>query len=93
MKNQCYVYIIYSQQINKYYTGLTFDIKRRMSEHARGQNRSTRTATDWKTIYCVDAKNPKDARALEKKIKARGAHRYIHDLNRTPLDLTGVIAL
>ncbi|MCC7004552.1 GIY-YIG nuclease family protein [Candidatus Nomurabacteria bacterium] len=52
-----YNYILQSQKNGEIYSGLTKDLKRRLTEHNRGLNLSTSRYKPWKIIYyeaCVD---------------------------------------
>ena len=46
-----YVYILYSQNLKKYYTGSTNDIKKRIFAHNAGKVRSTKSGKPWKLVY------------------------------------------
>jgi putative endonuclease len=62
----------------KYYTGLTDNLQRRLNEHKTGKSISTRNNLPVKLIYYVQMNSRKEARWLEKKIKNRGAKKYLH---------------
>lgn len=75
-QRQCYVYVL-SLSNNTYYTGMTIDIARRLKEHNEGKSKSTRNYLPFKLLYYVQMHSQKEARWLEKKIKNRGAARYL----------------
>ncbi len=64
-----YVYIIYSDFLQKHYVGSSEDLVRRLEAHNKGLSRYTSKASDWRLIYeiCLPAKL--EALVLEKKIK------------------------
>jgi len=64
-----YVYVLKSG--DKFYVGYTSDLKRRVSEHNSGINRSTR-GRKWRLIYYEAYLSEKDARDRERKLKQRG---------------------
>ena len=72
----CFVYILLLSN-RKYYTGMTVDLKRRLTEHKNGQSKSTQRYLPFKLMYYVFMQSSKEARWLEKKIKNRGAERYL----------------
>ena len=39
-----YLYILYSEKLNKFYVGSTTDIERRITEHNRGKKNSPKPA-------------------------------------------------
>jgi len=74
--NRIFVYILLLSN-NTYYTGMTNNLKRRMEEHNTGKSISTRNYLPAKLIYYTTLTDRKQARWLEKKIKNRGAARYL----------------
>lgn len=72
-----YVYVI---QLNngKYYTGLTGNLKRRLSEHASGRSKSTKYYLPFNLIWYTELPTRQHARIIEVKIKKRGASRYLN---------------
>ncbi|MCK4993985.1 MAG: GIY-YIG nuclease family protein [Candidatus Omnitrophica bacterium] len=70
MKNG-FVYILQSQKSKKYYIGSTDNLPRRLEEHNLGfggvySNRNT----PWELVRYKEVASIKDARDLEKKVKA-----------------------
>ncbi len=47
----CYLYILYSEKLNKYYVGSTTEIHRRVIVHNRGKEKFTLTGMPWLLIY------------------------------------------
>ena len=71
------VYLLYSPSLDKYYIGKTDDIKRRFTEHERGQNKSTRKGVPWKLIGFVKCDNNSEATRLEIRLKKSKNTKYI----------------
>jgi putative endonuclease len=71
------VYILHSASLDRYYTGFTGRHEVRLREHQRGLNVSTQIANDWVEVWCRELESTSEARAMEKKIKARGAKRFL----------------
>jgi putative endonuclease len=65
-----YVYILYSETLEKKYIGMTDDLKRRVEEHNRGKSIFTRTGDKWKLIYYEAFLNKTDARREELFLKS-----------------------
>ena len=70
-------YILFSQKINKYYTGQTIHLLRRLEEHNRGKTPYMAGGIPWILVFSKEFKSRKEAVNLEKQIKKRGADRYL----------------
>ena len=46
-----YLYILQSQNFNRFYIGVTQDIQNRLKRHNKGSTRSTKPYRPWKIIY------------------------------------------
>jgi putative endonuclease len=67
-----YVYVLQSYSTGKFYTGITSDIERRLTEH-NGTNSgtlSTKNLHDYKPIFVEIVDNMVGARKLEKYLKS-----------------------
>ena len=73
------VYILYSCKRSRYYVGQTTDIVERLTRHNTGRVSSTKGGAPWELILQIPVTNRSEAIALERKIKKRGAKRYIED--------------
>lgn len=65
-----YVYAIKSTVRNYIYVGLTNNINRRLEEHNKGQNRSTKAYIPFVLIYSEECNTREDAREREKYLKS-----------------------
>ncbi|MGI6311035.1 MAG: GIY-YIG nuclease family protein [Bacteroidales bacterium] len=74
-----WVYIIYSSTIDKFYTGQTDDMERRLEEHNRGKTSFSARGMPWTLLYSKECSSRSEAVKLEKFIKKRGAERYLND--------------
>ena len=74
-----WVYIIYSKTADRYYTGLTSDLKRRLKEHNKGRSGKTRKGIPWELMWKKQVGDRNEAAKLEKTIKKRGAGRFLKD--------------
>jgi len=75
-----FVYILYSERRNRFYTGQTQDVTHRLYRHNAGLEKSTKTGRPWKLVWSTAVENRSQAAILEKKIKSRGAQRFLGDL-------------
>ncbi len=75
-----YVYILLSKKDNKYYTGITNDIERRLRQHDIGYSstRSTKNRGPFRLVFAQECVDRKEARYLEKFLKS-GLGRELRD--------------
>ena len=73
------VYILYSQKRSRYYVGQTNDIIKRLKRHNQSIVPSTKNDAPWEIVLQLETVSRSDAMILEKKIKKRGAKRFIDD--------------
>ncbi len=77
---QAFVYILFSQPLNKYYVGSTPDLDRRLIEHNRGKEKFTKTGLPWLLVYKEIFEQLKQARQREFYIKKMKSRTYIEKL-------------
>lgn len=65
-----YVYILKSLKNCKYYIGQTKDIEKRIEEHNKSLNRSTKNGKLWKLIYIERFSTRKESYKVEQKLKS-----------------------
>lgn len=75
-----FVYILFSSTIRHYYVGMSSNIERRVAEHRSSKGHWTGQADDWIEVWRTAVPTREDARHLERKIKARGAKRFLEDM-------------
>jgi putative endonuclease len=75
----CYVYVVFSVALNKYYVGVSDNVSRRLNEHNSGKGKFTSAGTPWILIKEFLCRDRKEALSLENKIKKRGIERYLKD--------------
>lgn len=62
-----------------WYTGSTSDLKKRLQEHNKGYNFSTKNRRPWKLIYYEASLNENDAKARERYLKSGMGKRYLRN--------------
>jgi putative endonuclease len=77
------VYILQSEKTKRYYIGSTEDLTNRLNEHNFGETKSIRGGITWKLVHIEKYKTRSEAVKKEKQIKARGAKRYLDDINKS----------
>lgn len=65
-----YVYTLFSLKDKKFYTGYTTDLKNRLTEHAHGEVKSTKSRRPLKLIHYEYFINQHDAEAREVFLKS-----------------------
>ena len=72
-----YVYVLESKNYSESYIGYTVDFKKRLLEHNRGLNFSTRPYRPWQPIHYEAYLNEKDARRREEYLKTSQGSRLL----------------
>jgi len=65
-----YVYVLRSQKDDKLYIGYSDDLRRRLDEHNKGLNRSTKSRVPLNLIYYEAYASQADAKVREKRLKS-----------------------
>jgi putative endonuclease len=73
------VYILKSPSSGRHYIGITNNLEHRLHQHLAGGTHATAGAKDWRVVWSKPVDDHMAARELEKKIKARGAGRFLED--------------
>ena len=80
-----YVYVLHSPSSNRFYVGLTNDLKRRLAEHNKGLSFSTKPYAPWECIYYEAHLNEVDARRREKYLKTTAGKQALNKMLRSKL--------
>lgn len=64
-----FVYILYSEEHNRYYIGQTSDVTTRVKRHNSGLEKSTSPYKPWKLICSLEKKSRSEGMILERKLK------------------------
>jgi putative endonuclease len=75
-----YMYILYSENLDKYNVGAFIDMDRRLYEHNIGHSKFTSLGVPWKLIYTETFETLPAAMKREMEIKRKKSHRYIEGL-------------
>ena len=83
-----YCYIIFSQKLNRFYTGISqSDPQVRLEKHnlhLYGEHRFTAEADDWELFLTIPVEDVAHARRLELLIKGMKSSKYIQNLKKYP---------
>jgi putative endonuclease len=64
-----FVYILYSEKLNKYYKGYTNNIEERLIRHNKGYEMFTSRGVPWKLKLVLEKPTKREAILLENKLK------------------------
>ena len=70
VSSRYYIYILYSFKDFHLYIGFTTDLKKRLTQHAKGQSTATKFHTPYKLIHYEYFINKADAKAREEFLKS-----------------------
>lgn len=84
-----YVYVLRDTQSGMFYTGLASDLRKRLIEHLDGKSIYTKSRGPYELIYYETCMNHKHAVAREKYLKTGMGKRYLKNIIKRFLALTG----
>jgi putative endonuclease len=78
-----FVYIIYSQKINKFYIGESTNIAEKISWHNNHlfKDSFTKQSNDWELKLSIKVSNRSEARVIESYIKSMKSSKFINKLS------------
>ncbi|WP_394706659.1 GIY-YIG nuclease family protein [uncultured Draconibacterium sp.] len=81
-----YVYILFSEKLNRYYTGESADPTNRLRQHNTGyfKSSSTKVTDDWNIFLTIECKSRAQALKLEKFIKKMRNRNFYERLKNEP---------
>ncbi|HMB41201.1 MAG TPA: GIY-YIG nuclease family protein, partial [Balneolaceae bacterium] len=72
-----YLYILYSEKIDQYYTGETGDVGQRVKKHNRGHSVATKKGVPWELKKVIEFETKTEAIKAEKWLKKMKSRRVI----------------
>jgi putative endonuclease len=75
-----FMYILFSEKVNKYYIGACIDLERRLHEHNIGHSKFTSTGIPWQLKYKEEFATVQEAKRRELAIKKMKSRKYIENL-------------
>lgn len=72
-----YIYVLESVKYKHLYVGYTIDLNKRLKEHNRGLNFSTKPYRPWYIVFFEGYRNQKDARRREGYLKTSQGSRLL----------------
>lgn len=84
-----YVYYLYSRSHQQFYVGVTSDLRKRLGEHNRGLNFSTKPYVPWELIYYEAHLDQDDALRRESYLKTTQGRQALRRMLRNQLKKLG----
>ncbi len=79
------VYILFSENLNKFYIGFTTNLEERLQFHQTAETRKfTYNATDWIVFLTIECDSKSPGLGIEKHVKAMKSSTYIRNLKPYP---------
>jgi len=75
-----YVYVLFSKNYKRNYTGMSINVEKRLHQHNLKQNIATKAYTPWQIIYTEGFKTRVEARKKEKYLKSGIGGEFIKSL-------------
>ncbi len=76
-----FVYILYSEKIDRYYIGYTSDVQKRLLFHNSDKNKIwSKRGRPWKLMITIPYEDKSSALKAEKQIKRMKSKKYIEDV-------------
>ena len=81
-----YVYVLYSEKLDRFYTGQTHDIDSRLEKHNTKyyENKWTSKGIPWSIFLIIECQSKKQSLSIEKHIKRMKSSKYIRNLKKYP---------
>jgi len=78
-----YIYILYSQSTDRYYTGYCENLNSRLEKHNHHSTPSTKSGIPWKLVYTEEYRTKNEAILRERQIKSMKSRKYIKNIINT----------
>jgi putative endonuclease len=75
-----FIYILYSEKLDRYYTGSSEDVSKRLERHNSARVSATRNGIPWILKYTETFNTRQDALKRELYIKKMKSRKYIEEL-------------
>ena len=83
-----YTYVLMSKKTDRWYTGVTCDLRKRFNDHQQGKSQWTKGRGPWTLLYYEACLNEGDARSREIYLKSGMGKRYLKNRLKRSLSLT-----
>jgi putative endonuclease len=87
-----YLYILYSRQLDQYYSGHCYDADQRLEKHNSGKSRATHRGVPWELKRVIEFPTKRKAIQVENWIKRMKSRKVIEKIISGEIDLKQVIS-
>ena len=88
-----HVYILHSEKKHRYYTGFSDVPERTLDQHNAGKTPSTKYGIPWNRVWLSIPMSKTEAIRLERKIKKRGAQRFLEDFEKKLIEFCHFVSV
>ena len=71
-----YVYVLYSNDFERYYVGMSDNVEKRLKEHNKGLSKSTKPSVPWRLVHSEQFETRMETRTREKYLKSAAGRRW-----------------
>ena len=75
-----FVYVLFSEELNKRYIASTRDVKNRLKEHNTGKSKFTKAGIPWKMIYQESFQTNQESRRRELFLKSGVGRKFLDQI-------------
>ena len=86
-----YLYILYSEKIDQYYSGQSKDVKTRFEKHNKGHSAATKKGVPWDLAKTIEFETKKAAIQAENWLKRMKSRKVIEQVINGEIDLKKII--
>ena len=72
-----FVYVLYNEEVERFYIGSTRDMAKRIKDHWAGRVRSTKAYRPWKIVHTEEYESYSDARKRENFLKSGVGRKWL----------------
>ena len=87
-----YLYILYSEKLDRYYSGQTKNVDKRLVKHNKGHSAATKSGFPWQLKKVVEFESKTDAIKAENWLKRMKNRKVIEQVINGEIDLREIIA-
>ncbi|MDN3641892.1 GIY-YIG nuclease family protein [Lutimonas halocynthiae] len=75
-----FTYVLYSEEFDRTYTGMTKDVEKRLKQHNKKENKSTKAYVPWRLVHLEQFNSRIEARKREKYLKSGIGREFIKSI-------------
>lgn len=76
MSNCYFIYVLYNDDFDRYYIGMSHNVESRLMDHNKGLSKSTKPYVPWTLVHKEQFETRMEARTREKYLKSAAGRRW-----------------